>query len=101
MPWKATPLHLASQNGHVESARSLIQGGAKISAERKGNYTPLHVAALHGRAEVVELLIQSGADIDKKSMFGIGIVSNKILTKIFFDHKHFKHKFYYVHRVLK
>ena len=76
IPWKATPLHLAAQNGHVECARSLIQGGAKVSAERKGNFTPLHVAALHGRAEIVELLIQNGADIEARSISGIGMVSN-------------------------
>jgi hypothetical protein len=44
----ATPLHLASKNGHVKVARMLIEHGADVTAQNKDGETPLHLASQEG-----------------------------------------------------
>jgi YVTN family beta-propeller protein len=62
-----TPLSTAAFHGRLESAKFLIENGAKVDATNADGNTPLHVAAFMCRFEIVELLLDSGAPVDKKS----------------------------------
>jgi ankyrin repeat protein len=53
-----TPLHLASQEGHVKMAEILIQMGADVCSLTKNGWTPLHSASQEGHVKIAELLIQ-------------------------------------------
>jgi ankyrin repeat protein len=63
----ATPLHLASEKGHVEIARFLLDHDANVKAEKIDGSTPLHLASQEGQLEVAGLLIESGADLTAKN----------------------------------
>lgn len=68
-----TPLIRATENGHLEVVRALLQKGANTEANA-GRYiddgTALHVAARAGHVEVVKLLLEFGADIEAKASRG-------------------------------
>jgi ankyrin repeat protein len=63
-----TPLYVASQNGHVEVVRLLIDAGALISQANNNGVTPLSVASAIGHVEVVRLLIDAGAMVKIDTM---------------------------------
>ena len=58
-----TPLHLASDRGHVKTVRSLIEHGAGVAIQDEHRATPLHRAAQNGHVEVTRVLIECGADV--------------------------------------
>ena len=58
----SSPLHKASENGHLEIVKILIQNGAIVNATNKCEYTPLNIAAENGHLEVVKILLINGAD---------------------------------------
>ena len=63
----ATPLFIASQNGHLEVIRLLSYAGAArdIAMQGGGGATPLFIASQNGRLEVfLCLLSDAGADKD-------------------------------------
>uniref|UniRef100_T1ISQ5 Uncharacterized protein n=1 Tax=Strigamia maritima TaxID=126957 RepID=T1ISQ5_STRMM len=67
--WLGTsPLHLAAQFGHLNTAEVLIRAGISRDARTKVDRTPLHVSAQEGHVEIVELLLKSGADMEAKDM---------------------------------
>jgi ankyrin repeat protein len=67
----ATPLHLASQNGHaVKAACKLIESGADVTAPNNGGETPLHLALQEGQVDVAHLLIGRGADVTAQNNKG-------------------------------
>ncbi len=53
-----TSLHLAAQNGHLESVKFLVQNGAEKEARQKNDWTPLHLAAQNGHLETVKFLVR-------------------------------------------
>ncbi|XP_077977718.1 uncharacterized protein LOC144433285 [Glandiceps talaboti] len=59
-----TPLHIASEKGHLDIVKILIKQGADYEDKNFEENTPIHLAAKNGMLEVVKELI----DIDKKSM---------------------------------
>ena len=65
-----TPLHLASQNGHVEAACKLIEYGAGLTAQTNDGSTPLHLALGKGQVNVARMLIERGADLTVQSEDG-------------------------------
>ncbi|XP_069669065.1 GA-binding protein subunit beta-1-like isoform X2 [Periplaneta americana] len=67
--WLGTsPLHLAAQFGHVETAEVLLRAGISRDARTKVERTPLHIAAQEGNTSIVQLLLTHGADVDSKDM---------------------------------
>src|SRR5690349_9441071 len=64
----ASPLHFASQYGHVDVVDVLLRAGVSRDTRTKVDRTPLHVAAQEGYAEVVNMLVMNGADIDAKDL---------------------------------
>jgi ankyrin repeat protein len=65
-----TPLHLASENGHVKVARFLLERGADVAAQNKDGGTPLHLASLYGEVEVAGMLIERGAELTAQNKNG-------------------------------
>lgn len=68
-----TPLHEASNHGHVEIVKLLIAAGAKIDdpgGPGCGGITPLLDAATCGHMALMNLLIDKGADIYAKTETG-------------------------------
>jgi hypothetical protein len=66
----ATPLHLASQNGHMKAACKLIERGADLAAQNNSGETPLHVASRMGQVDVARMLIEGGADLAAQNNYG-------------------------------
>jgi len=58
-----TPLHLASQNGHIGVVQFHVEHGADPTAQDKDRWTPLHSASKNGHAEIVQFLIEHGANL--------------------------------------
>ncbi|XP_519806.3 transient receptor potential cation channel subfamily A member 1 [Pan troglodytes] len=56
---KATPLHLAVQNGDLEMIKMCLDNGAQIDPVEKGRCTAIHFAATQGATEIVKLMISS------------------------------------------
>ncbi|KAL9124896.1 MAG: hypothetical protein Q9217_005824 [Psora testacea] len=60
-----TPLHMASNGGHVRSVECLIAAGANLRARNGISHEPIHTSAFHGHANVVEALIDAGVLVDQ------------------------------------
>lgn len=65
-----TPLHVASNEGHVEMIDIFAQFGACLDCTAKNLRTPLHVACIRGNAQVLQALLKQGADYDAKDCDG-------------------------------
>jgi uncharacterized protein len=57
-----TPLHWASRNDDVATARRLLDAGADAKAVNRYGVTPLALACTNGSAAMVRLLLEHGAD---------------------------------------
>ena len=58
----STPLHWAVRNDDLETANSLIRGGADVKAANRYGVTPLSLACVNGNAAIIESLLKAGAD---------------------------------------
>ena len=65
-----TPLHSASQWGHEEIVKLLIENGANVNATNKHGQSPLHYSCLFSHKGIQELLISRGANIDAQDNKG-------------------------------
>ena len=59
----ATPLLVASQNGHADVVSILLEARAGLDLSRKDGVTPLLVASQNGHTEVVRVLTTAGAAV--------------------------------------
>ncbi len=65
-----TALVFAAREGDVESARALLDGGAKVNQTTEYAWTPLLTAVNNRNYAVAELLIQRGADVNMPNKGG-------------------------------
>ena len=56
------PLEMACKNGHTETVRRLLEGGARTSDSIKDEGYCLRMAAYNGYDEIVRMLIVAGAN---------------------------------------
>src|SRR6266566_5415229 len=64
-----TPLHVASQEGHVDAVHVLLDHGAHVNSQENVNWTPLHFASREGNLEVVQLLLEHEATLNARSVY--------------------------------
>ena len=57
-------LFVASQNGQVEEAKSLLERGAQINFQTNDGTSALHIASQNGHVDVAKLLLEKGAKVD-------------------------------------
>ncbi len=64
--WRyGSPVYQASEGGHGEIVRMLLDAGAKVGLEEYAYYiSALHAAADYGHADIVAMLINSGVDVN-------------------------------------
>ncbi len=63
-----TPLHLASNAGHLTTVKYLHSRGADLHTKSTANTSALHFASTNGHIEVVQYLIENGTSIDEKNI---------------------------------
>ena len=59
-----TPLFIACENGHAETARVLVDNEFAVDQATEKGETPLYMTCRNGHVDVAELLLESGADIN-------------------------------------
>ncbi|CAH1249817.1 ANK1 [Branchiostoma lanceolatum] len=63
-----TPLHIAAENGHLETVSALMTAGADVNARFELQWTPLHKAAENGHLETASALLTAGADVNARDI---------------------------------
>jgi Ankyrin repeats (3 copies) len=64
------PLHVASQQGHVDAVHVLLHHGAHVNSQDELKWTPLHYASCEGNLKVVQLLLEHEATLNATSENG-------------------------------
>ncbi|CAH0720575.1 unnamed protein product, partial [Brenthis ino] len=64
------PLHLATQNGHNQSAREILLAGASPDLQNNYGDTSLHTAARYGHAGVTRILISAQCRVSEQNKNG-------------------------------
>jgi ankyrin repeat protein len=67
---ESMPLHLASEEGHLEVVRTLFEHRADIEARTKDGETPLHLASQRRHMELAQFLIEHGANVEARTKDG-------------------------------
>jgi|GEM_PF-6979810 ankyrin repeat protein len=71
-----TPLHYATQNGHLPTVKALVLNGARIDQIDDDHRTPLLLAVHFNQLDIAEFLVQKDADVN--------IVDGLGLTPLFY-----------------
>ena len=67
----ATPLFIASQEGHVDVVRQLLlREDADVNLAENNGATPLYIASQEGHVDVVRQLLAASADVNQASNSG-------------------------------
>ncbi|RSL40444.1 hypothetical protein CEP53_013360 [Fusarium sp. AF-6] len=61
---KRQPIHQATQNGHADFVRLLIEQSVNIESREEKGWTPLMMAAQEGYLEIVKDLLGAGANVN-------------------------------------
>ena len=64
-----TPLHVASEEGHLDAVHVLLDHGADVNSQNFVNWVPLHFASDGGNLKVVQLLLEYGATLNARSIY--------------------------------
>ena len=67
--WSSTLLHAASQNGHLEVVKFLLQRNVSLTGRNGVNLSAVQLAAQNGHLEVVTLLHKNGAETDQVALY--------------------------------
>ncbi|KAL8708801.1 MAG: hypothetical protein Q9220_006362 [cf. Caloplaca sp. 1 TL-2023] len=65
---RATPLFLASGEGHERAASTLVERGANPRCRNNIGEMPIHLACWRGCASVVRLMLDSGVGIEERDL---------------------------------
>jgi ankyrin repeat protein len=65
-----TPLIYAAREGHIESAKNLLAGGADIDLPEPDGATPLVIALMNLRWDFAKFLIEAGANVNDWDLYG-------------------------------
>ena len=68
--WASLSLYSASENGHVDVVRSLLDRGSDVDERNSLRTTALAAASMNGHLDVATLLIERGADVDSRDRLG-------------------------------
>ncbi|KAH9102136.1 hypothetical protein LEN26_015577, partial [Aphanomyces euteiches] len=60
----STPLHVASQEGHLDVVKHLVLNGASVDTADKDRQSPLHLASQSGHLDVVKHLLDKRAFVN-------------------------------------
>lgn len=71
---KWTPLHLAAFWGDLETAKILLEAGAKVDGSGDNDFTPLCQAVVLGYGEFVKSLLEKDADIHVRDNDGLTLL---------------------------
>ncbi len=66
----SSPVADAAMNGDRDAVRTLLKGGADVSAPRGDGMTALHWAAERGDAQLAEMLLYAGASVSAVTRIG-------------------------------
>jgi len=62
---------IAAMEGHTETVKILVDGGADVNARNRGDNTALMIAVKTGHTDTVKVLIKAGADVNAKTPGGV------------------------------
>jgi uncharacterized protein len=67
-----SPLHIAARQGHLESVKALLEAGADINQQSKGDkITPMVIATINGQFDLAKYLLDQGADPNAAETNGV------------------------------
>ena len=69
-----TSLMHAAKQGHTDTVRALLDGGADVDARNKYGYTALMFGAINGSTNSVRALLAGGADVNAKTRYGTSVL---------------------------
>lgn len=65
-----TPMHVASNEGHVELIDIFAEFGGNLDCRSKNLRTPLHVACIRGNFNIIKALLMKEVDINAQDIDG-------------------------------
>ncbi|KAG8356568.1 hypothetical protein FVEN_g5725 [Fusarium venenatum] len=77
----ATPLHMASVEGHTVCVENLLQLNAQVDVRTSYQQTPLHWAAENGEAAIADLLIEHRANVNATNKGGGTALTEAVLNR--------------------
>ena len=79
--WSSTLLHAASQNGHFDVVKFLLQQNVSLTERDGVNFSALQLAAQNGHLEVVALLYKNGAQADQVALYHAAVNGHDDVVK--------------------